>query len=161
MVLNAIVNVLVECLVNSNQRWSQSILTSWILKTVTIVVGLLVTSVYNRSPWRLVGCCCCCWSYLLRVLTVRQRLGLTGPVTMEGCEVSWTECWPINSDNFKSIKRCWTISSKYSNSWTVLVMVSPYFLYFSPGFWLSHLWSDAAIIHRAVQKVDTRFYFMR
>jgi len=84
-----------------------------------------VASVYDRSSWRLRGCCCC-WSYLVRALTVSQRLMMKKLVMAVTCwrryRQTLQECWTTNSNCFKRF-RIVIVSSNFERrtfAWNLL-----------------------------------------
>ena len=89
-----------------------------------------MASVYDRSPWRLRCCCCCCWSYLVRALTVSQRL-MTKKLVMavmcwRRCRQTLQECWTTNkrfwivlvSSNFERRTFAWNFLDRLKYQWT-------------------------------------------
>ena len=73
-----------------------------------------VASVYDRSSWLLRGCCCC-WSYLVRALTVSQRLMMKKLVMA-------VMCWQTSQEWFKRF-RIVLVSSSFERrtfAWNIL-----------------------------------------
>jgi len=83
------------------------------------------------------------------------------------------QCLEISNkyfNNFKAYKRCWTISSDYSTIKTNyskscnssrqfwIVLVSLYFICLLRGFWLSHLWWNAAV---NMVNIPDKLFFIR